>query len=134
MVEKIRGLRLLQSARGDVCGHFVSHGLFEDASQRAEFLAAMCSAGGGGFITWVRVGDVEEANALGAIAVRLPSVNHSRMGVHGGGRVKMEKRALRVGFDASAGTGAWKPITAILRVRGEGPARFSLIGGFFYIE
>jgi len=80
----------------------------------AEFLAAMCSAGAGFYHVSAYV---EEAKRWG-IAVRLPSVNHSRMeytaedGEDG-------KRALRVGLMQVRGLRV-ETITAILRVRGEG--------------
>jgi DNA-directed DNA polymerase III PolC len=80
----------------------------------AEFLAAMCSAGAGFYHVSAYV---EEAKRWG-IAVRLPSVNHSRMeytaedGVDG-------KRALRVGLMQVKGL-RMETITAILRARGEG--------------
>jgi DNA polymerase III subunit alpha len=80
----------------------------------AEFLAAMCSAGAGFYHVSAYV---EEAKRWG-IAVRLPSVNHSRMeytaedGVDG-------KRALRVGLMQVKGL-RMETITAILRAREEG--------------
>ncbi|HXN93223.1 MAG TPA: DNA polymerase III subunit alpha [Candidatus Acidoferrales bacterium] len=80
----------------------------------AEFLAAMCSAGAGFYHVSAYV---EEAKRWG-IAVRLPSVNRSRMeytaedGVDG-------KRALRVGLMQVKGL-RMETITAILRARGEG--------------
>jgi len=80
----------------------------------AEFLAAMCSAGAGFYHVSAYV---EEAKRWG-IAVRLPSVNHSRMeytaedGEDG-------KRALRVGLMQVRGLRI-ETITTILRARGEG--------------
>src|SRR3989442_280773 len=80
----------------------------------AEFLAAMCSAGAGFYHVSAYV---EEAKRWG-IAVRLPSVNHSRMEYtaedNGDG-----KRALRVGLMQVRGLRI-ETITAILRARGEG--------------
>ncbi len=80
----------------------------------AEFLAAMCSAGAGFYHVSAYV---EEAKRWG-IAVRLPSVNHSRMEYtaedSGDG-----KRALRVGLMQVRGLRV-ETITAILRARGEG--------------
>jgi len=72
---------ILQSACGNVCGYFVSHGVSEDASQPAEFLAAMCSAGAG-FIS--RFGVCGGSENAGESEVRLPSVNRSRMEYTGG--------------------------------------------------
>src|SRR5207244_2090470 len=86
----------------------------------AEFLAAMCSAGAGFYHVSAYV---EEAKRWG-IAVRLPSVNHSRMeytvetGEDG-------KRTLRVGLMQVKGLRV-ETITAILRARGEGGAFQSL--------
>jgi DNA polymerase-3 subunit alpha len=86
----------------------------------ADFLAAMCSAGAGFYHVSAYV---EEAKRWG-IAVRLPSVNHSRMeytaedGEDG-------KRALRVGLMQIKGLRI-ETITAILRARGEGGAFCSL--------
>ena len=80
----------------------------------AEFLAAMCSAGAGFYHVSAYV---EEAKRWG-IAVRLPSINYSRMeytaedGEDG-------KRALRVGLMQVRGLRI-ETITAILRTRGEG--------------
>jgi DNA-directed DNA polymerase III PolC len=80
----------------------------------AEFLAAMCSAGAGFYHVSAYV---EEAKRWG-IAVRLPSVNRSRMeytaeaGENG-------KRALRVGLMQVKGLRV-ETITAILRAREEG--------------
>src|SRR5260370_5754216 len=80
----------------------------------AEFLAAMCSAGAGFYHVSAYV---EEAKRWG-IAVRLPSVNHSRIqytaepGVDGKPALRgglMQVKDLRV-----------ETITAILRTRGEG--------------
>ncbi len=86
----------------------------------AEFLAAMCSAGAGFYHVSAYV---EEAKRWG-IAVRLPSVNHSRMEYtaedSGDG-----KRALRVGLMQVRGLRV-ETITAILRARGEGDAFRSL--------
>jgi DNA-directed DNA polymerase III PolC len=86
----------------------------------AEFLAAMCSAGAGFYHVSAYV---EEAKRWG-IAVRLPSVNHSRMEYtaedSGDG-----KRALRVGLMQVRGLRV-ETITAILRARGEGGAFRSL--------
>ncbi|PYT58938.1 MAG: hypothetical protein DMG35_16120 [Acidobacteria bacterium] len=84
----------------------------------AEFLAAMCSAGAGFYHVSAYV---EEAKRWG-IAVRLPSVNHSRMeytaeAAEGG------TRALRVGLMQIKGLRI-ETITAILRAREEaGPFR-----------
>jgi DNA polymerase III alpha subunit len=80
----------------------------------AEFLAAMCSAGAGFYHVSAYV---EEAKRWG-IAVRLPSVNHSRMEytAEDGGD---GKRALRVGLMQVRGLRV-ETITAILRTRGEG--------------
>ena len=80
----------------------------------AEFLAAMCSAGAGFYHVSAYV---EEAKRWG-IAVRLPSVNHSRMEytAEGGGD---GKRVLRVGLMQVRGLRI-ETITAILRARGEG--------------
>jgi DNA-directed DNA polymerase III PolC len=86
----------------------------------AEFLAAMCSAGAGFYHVSAYV---EEAKRWG-IAVRLPSVNHSRMeytaedGTDG-------KRALRVGLMQVKGL-RMETITAIPRARKEGGAFLSL--------
>ncbi len=86
----------------------------------AEFLAAMCSAGAGFYHVSAYV---EEAKRWG-IAVRLPSVNHSRMeytaedGEDG-------KRALRVGLMQVKGL-RMETITAIPRAREEGGAFRSL--------
>ena len=80
----------------------------------AEFLAAMCSAGAGFYHVSAYV---EEAKRWG-IAVRLPSVNRSRMeytGEDGGDG----KRALRVGLMQVRGLRI-ETITATLRARGEG--------------
>src|SRR3981189_1966106 len=80
----------------------------------------MCSAGAGFYHVSAYV---EEAKRWG-IAVRLPSVNHSRMeytaeaGMDG-------KRALRVGLMQVKGLRV-EAITAILRARGEGGAFQSL--------
>jgi DNA polymerase-3 subunit alpha len=80
----------------------------------ADFLAAMCSAGAGFYHVSAYV---EEAKRWG-IAVRLPSVNHSRMEytAEDGGD---GKRALRVGLMQVRGLRV-ETITAILRARGEG--------------
>src|SRR2546427_13226133 len=82
--------------------------------QTAELLAAMGSAGAGLYQVSAYV---EEAKRWG-IAVRLPSVNHSRMEYtaedNGDG-----KRALRVGLMQVRGLRI-ETITAILRARGEG--------------
>jgi len=79
----------------------------------AEFLAAMCSAGAGFYHVSAYV---EEAKRWG-IAVRLPSVNHSRMEytAEDGGD---GKRALRVGLMQIKGLRV-ETITAILQTRGE---------------
>jgi error-prone DNA polymerase len=79
----------------------------------AEFLAAMCSAGAGFYHMSAYV---EEAKRWG-IAVRLPSVNHSRMEytAEDGGD---GKRALRVGLMQVRGLRV-ETITAILQARGE---------------
>src|SRR5438445_9188979 len=84
----------------------------------AEFLAAMCSAGAG----FYHVSAYVEAAKRWGIAVRLPSVNHSRMEytaeAAGGGT-----RALRVGLMQVRGLRV-ETITAILRAREEaGPFR-----------
>jgi DNA polymerase III alpha subunit len=86
----------------------------------AEFLAAMCSAGAGFYHVSAYV---EEAKRWG-IAVRLPSVNHSRMEYtaedgEGG------KHALRVGLMQVKGL-RMETITAIPRAREEGGAFRSL--------
>src|SRR5438046_6706614 len=88
----------------------------------AEFLAAMCSAGAGFYHVSAYV---EEAKRWG-IAVRLPSVNHSRMEytAEDGGD---GKRALRVGLMEGRGL-CVETITAILRAGGEGGAFQSLEG------
>jgi DNA-directed DNA polymerase III PolC len=78
-----------------------------------EFLAAMCSAGAGFYHVSAYV---EEAKRWG-IAVRLPSVNHSRMeytAEDDGER----KRVMRVGLMQVRGLRI-ETITAILRARGE---------------
>src|SRR3984893_9036513 len=86
----------------------------------AEFLAAMCIAGAGFYHVSAYV---EEAKRWG-IAVRLPSVNHSRMeytaedGPDG-------KRALRVGLMQVKGL-RMETITAIPQAREEGGAFLSL--------
>src|SRR5947207_226219 len=86
----------------------------------AEFLAAMCSAGAGFYHVSAYV---EEAKRWG-IAVRLPSVNHSRTEytAEDGGD---GKRALRVGLMQVRGLRV-ETITAILRAREEGGAFPSL--------
>jgi DNA-directed DNA polymerase III PolC len=86
----------------------------------AEFLAAMCSAGAGFYHVSAYV---EEAKRWG-VAVRLPSVNRSRMEytAEDGGD---GKRALRVGLMQVRGLRV-ETITAILRARGEGSAFCSL--------
>jgi DNA polymerase III subunit alpha len=86
----------------------------------AEFLAAMCSAGAGFYHVSAYV---EEAKRWG-IAVRLPSVNHSRMEYtaedgEGG------KRALRVGLMQVKGLRV-ETMTAIVQAREEGRAFRSL--------
>jgi len=86
----------------------------------AEFLAAMCSAGAGFYHVSAYV---EEAKRWG-IAVRLPSVNHSRM-EYTAEDDKDGKRALRVGLMQVRGLRV-ETITAILRTRGEGGAFRSL--------
>jgi DNA-directed DNA polymerase III PolC len=86
----------------------------------AEFLAAMCSAGAGFYHVSAYV---EEAKRWG-IAVRLPSVNHSRMeytaedGADG-------KRALRVGLMQVKGLRV-ETMTAIVQAREDGGAFRSL--------
>jgi DNA-directed DNA polymerase III PolC len=80
----------------------------------AEFLAAMCSAGAGFYHVSAYV---EEAKRWG-IAVRLPSVNHSRM-EYTAEDAGDGKRALRVGLMQVRGLRV-ETITAILRTRGEG--------------
>ncbi len=86
----------------------------------AEFLAAMCSAGAGFYHVSAYV---EEAKRWG-IAVRLPSVNRSRMEytAEAGGD---GKRALRVGLMQIKGLRI-ETITEILRARQEGGAFQSL--------
>jgi DNA polymerase III alpha subunit len=86
----------------------------------AEFLAAMCSAGAGFYHVSAYV---EEAKRWG-IAVRLPSVNHSRM-EYTAEDGRDGKRALRVGLMQVRGLRV-ETITAILRARGEGGAFCSL--------
>jgi DNA polymerase III alpha subunit len=84
----------------------------------AEFLAAMCSAGAGFYHVSAYV---EEAKRWG-IAVRLPSVNHSRMEFTAESAAN-GKRALRVGLMQVRGLRV-ETITAILRAREEaGPFR-----------
>jgi len=91
----------------------------------AEFLAAMCSAGAGFYHVSAYM---EEAKRWG-IAVRLPSVNHSRMeytaedGEDG-------KRALRVGLMQVKGLRV-ETIMAILRAREEG-GKFQSIEDFLH--
>jgi DNA-directed DNA polymerase III PolC len=80
----------------------------------AEFLAAMCSAGAGFYHVSAYV---EEAKRWG-IAVRLPSVNHSRM-EYTAEAGEDGKRALRVGLMQIKGLRI-ETITAILRAREEG--------------
>jgi DNA-directed DNA polymerase III PolC len=86
----------------------------------AEFLAAMCSAGAGFYHVSAYV---EEAKRWG-IAVRLPSVNHSRMEytAEDGGD---GKQALRVGL-MQVRELRIETIAAIVRARGEGGAFCSL--------
>src|SRR5437899_2988624 len=86
----------------------------------AEFLAAMCSAGAGFYHVSAYV---EEAKRWG-IAVRLRSVNHSRM-EYTAEDGKDGKRALRVGLMQVRGL-CVETITAILQTRGEGGAFCSL--------
>jgi len=86
----------------------------------AEFLAAMCSAGAGFYHVSAYV---EEAKRWG-IAVRLPSVNHSRMeytAEDGDGG----KRALRVGLMQVKGLRV-ETMTAIVQAREDGGAFRSL--------
>jgi DNA polymerase III subunit alpha len=84
----------------------------------AEFLAAMCSAGAGFYHVSAYV---EEAKRWG-IAVRLPSVNHSRM-EYTAESAANGKRTLRVGLMQIKGLRI-ETITAILRAREEaGPFR-----------
>jgi DNA-directed DNA polymerase III PolC len=84
----------------------------------AEFLAAMCSAGAGFYHVSAYV---EEAKRWG-IAVRLPSVNHSRM-EYTAEAAESGTRALRVGLMQIKGLRI-ETITAILRAREEaGPFR-----------
>ncbi len=84
----------------------------------AEFLAAMCSAGAGFYHVSAYV---EEAKRWG-IAVRLPSVNHSRM-VYTAEASKGVTSALRVGLMQIKGLRI-ETIMAILRARKEaGPFR-----------
>jgi DNA-directed DNA polymerase III PolC len=84
----------------------------------AEFLAAMCSAGAGFYHVSAYV---EEAKRWG-IAVRLPSVNHSRM-EYTAETGKHSRRVLRVGLMQIKGLRI-ETITAILRARQEaGPFR-----------
>jgi error-prone DNA polymerase len=86
----------------------------------AEFLAAMCSAGAGFYHVSAYV---EEAKRWG-IAMRLPSVNHSRM-EYTAEAVENGTRALRVGLMQVKGLRV-ETITAILRTRGDGGAFRSL--------
>jgi DNA-directed DNA polymerase III PolC len=86
----------------------------------AEFLAAMCSAGAGFYHVSAYV---EEAKRWG-IAVRLPSVNHSRM-EYTAEVGKDGQPALRVGLMQVRGLRV-ETITAIVRTRGEGGAFRSL--------
>jgi DNA polymerase III alpha subunit len=86
----------------------------------AEFLAAMCSAGAGFYHVSAYV---EEAKRWG-IAVRLPSVNRSRM-EYTAEAGKDGKRALRVGLMQIKGLRI-ETITAILRAREESGAFHSL--------
>src|SRR5713101_4218538 len=86
----------------------------------AEFLAAMCSAGAGFYHVSAYV---EEAKRWG-IAVRLPSVNHSRM-EYTAEDSEDGKRALRVGLMQVKGL-RMETITAIPRAREEGGAFLSL--------
>ncbi|HET8922386.1 MAG TPA: DNA polymerase III subunit alpha [Candidatus Acidoferrum sp.] len=84
----------------------------------AEFLAAMCSAGAGFYHVSAYV---EEAKRWG-IAVRLPSVNHSRM-EYTTEAAEDGKRVLRVGLMQMKGLRI-ETIAAILRAREEaGPFR-----------
>src|SRR5713101_1587483 len=86
----------------------------------AEFLAAMCSAGAGFYHVSAYV---EEAKRWG-IAVRLPSVNHSRM-EYTAEAGKNGQSALRVGLMQVRGLRV-ETITAILQERGESGAFQSL--------
>src|SRR5260370_34627709 len=86
----------------------------------AEFLAAMCSASAGFYHVSAYV---EEAKRW-SIAVRLPSVNRSRMEYTAEDRAG-GKRALRVGLMQVRGLRV-ETITAILQTRGEGGAFRSL--------
>jgi len=86
----------------------------------AEFLAAMCSAGAGFYDVSAYV---EEAKRWG-IAVRLPSVNHSRM-EYTAESADSGKRALRVGLMQIKGLRI-ETITAILRAREEAGPFLSL--------
>jgi DNA-directed DNA polymerase III PolC len=86
----------------------------------AEFLAAMCSAGAGFYHVSAYV---EEAKRWG-IAVRLPSVNHSRMEYTAEGG-EDGRRTLRVGLMQVKGLRI-ETITAIPRAREEGGAFLSL--------
>jgi DNA polymerase III subunit alpha len=86
----------------------------------AEFLAAMCSAGAGFYHVSAYV---QEAKRWG-VAVRLPSVNHSRMEYTAESGMD-EKCALRVGLMHIKGLRI-ETITAILRTRGEDGAFRSL--------
>jgi DNA-directed DNA polymerase III PolC len=86
----------------------------------AEFLAAMCSAGAGFYHVSAYV---EEAKRWG-IAVRLPSVNRSRM-EYTAETGKDGKCALRVGLMQIRGLRI-ETITAILEKRGDGGAFHSL--------
>jgi DNA-directed DNA polymerase III PolC len=84
----------------------------------AEFLAAMCSAGAGFYHVSAYV---EEAKRWG-IAVRLPSVNHSRM-EYTAEPADNGQRALRVGLMQIKGLRI-ETVTAIVRAREEaGPLR-----------
>lgn len=86
----------------------------------AEFLAAMCSAGAGFYHVSAYV---EEAKRWG-IAVRLPSVNHSRM-EYSTETAQDGKRALRVGLLQIKGLRI-ETITAIVRAREEAGPFLSL--------
>src|SRR5208282_4274682 len=86
----------------------------------AEFLAAMCSAGAGFYHVSAYV---EEAKRWG-IAVRLPSVNHSRM-EYTAETGDSGERALRVGLMQVKGLRV-ETITAITRAHERGGAFHSL--------
>jgi len=85
------------------------------AHHPAEFLAAMCSAGAGFYDVSAYV---EEAKRWG-IEVRLPSVNHSRMGYSTEGRGSGARPAMRVGLMQVKGL-RLGTLAAILQARRNG--------------